>query len=51
MGEVCKQPQALGEGVQSLVRIPKDSLWKTRAVQVWPGSKEITEAELDSGQI
>ena len=52
MGELCKQPQPVSEGVQDLVGMPKDLLWKTNPVQVWPGSqRNDREAELDSGQI
>ena len=31
--------QAVCQSVQDLVRIPKESLWKTHPVQVWPGSQ------------
>ena len=48
----CKQPQSVNEGLKDLVQIPKDSLWKTNPVQVWPDSQgNDREAELDSGQI
>ena len=52
MGVVYKQLQLDSEGVQDVVRIPKDSLWKTHPVKVWSGSQgNATEAELDSEQI
>ena len=52
VGKVSQQPQAVCESVLDLVGIPKDSLWKSHPVQVWPGSQgNNREAELDSGQI
>ena len=52
VGEVRQQSQPVCKIVQDLVRFPKDSLWKTHPVQIWPGFQgNDRDAELDSGQI
>ena len=45
MGEVCTQLQPISEGVQDLVRIPNDSLWKTSQSKSDQAPKEMTERQ------